>query len=205
MSSTPDRTLHPSREDIHGQLEPCSFDVCRRVTPRSRLNQRLVKTSSGPTGARSSSGARLNVPNVNYASGDPARRYRPPSEKVLVRTSSCARQSYILLPRNYKIDRRFLYTLARSCIASSRRTRGPELILSTFHTTEIKISISCEYPIWPPVPPSSDGNFILEVLCDPPATPRVCFEVCCDTVLHRNVISSAARARRVLSLSSAAS
>ena len=70
MSSTPDRTLHP-REDIHEQLEPRSFDVCRRVMPRSRLNQCLVRTFNGPTGARSSSEAQLNVPNVNYTSGDP--------------------------------------------------------------------------------------------------------------------------------------
>jgi len=46
-------------EDIHEQLEPRSSNACRRVTPWSRLNQCLVRTSSRPTGARSSSGARL--------------------------------------------------------------------------------------------------------------------------------------------------
>lgn len=64
------------------------------------------------------------------------------------RSSSRARQLYILLPRNYKIDVVFFARYSpRALRARDTLTRAPELILSTFHTSEIKISISCEYSI----------------------------------------------------------
>lgn len=136
VSSTLVRTLHPLREYIHEQLEPCTFDVCRRVTPRSRLNQCLGKISSGSTGARSSSGARLNVPNVNYPSGDPARRYRPPSEKSSrsnLADLHLVFVSCIFYYREIIKSMSFSLHVARSCIASSHSC-PPKLILPTFLT-----------------------------------------------------------------------
>lgn len=43
----------------------------RRVTPRPCLNQRQVETTSRAHQDKKLVGARLNVPNVNYASGVP--------------------------------------------------------------------------------------------------------------------------------------
>lgn len=129
VSSTPDRTLHP-REDIHEQLEPRAVSMFVGVSRRGHV---LISVwpglPAGPLGQEARRGPRLNVPNVNYASGDPRARaggtIRPPSEKVLVRISpifiSCCLASAVYtisLPRNYKIDVVFfLYTprLRRWC------------------------------------------------------------------------------------------
>lgn len=117
-SSTPDRTSHPPRGYTTRAARIAQFrHVCRRVTARSRLNQCLGRTTSGPTGARSQSGARLNVPNVNYTSGVPTSISGPQVKKSSFesrRSSSCARQLYVLLPKEYKINADFSTLLARA-------------------------------------------------------------------------------------------
>lgn len=74
VSSTPVDGISrpPRREDARRNRQNRSDVLCRRVTPRSRLNQRLRCSRRTPRrGKKARRGLGLNVPNVNYASGVP--------------------------------------------------------------------------------------------------------------------------------------